>query len=646
MNQALQHLMDFRYADFNARHVFTTKLRLVIYVGYWVLVMAFFPDLLWADKPIMFWISLTFVVTTVCYHFILNERIPYILFIVELMADVAAHTILIYITGGVSSKLFVIYILYCLAGGLIYNWRVSAIIATLAVLFYSGLILSLKLEWVEPFTFFIGVAWFGQPGYQWLLNFILLVASLGVAVYGNSIATYFNKQRERAIEARNVELMALNRISSTIRMVVDFQRVVDEILRNLTRSLGYRAALMLIVDEAASCVRIYVENRRLAKEVSATMGFDLQQLRLPIDDEENPVYQAMKQHKRVLRSDLKDIVGGLVPSIKPELAAQIQEKYGFQKLIAVPLIAEQSLVGALIGLTAAEWLSDEDIAVFERYADQAAVVLDNAALIEKLRKQNVELERVSQVKSEFLATMSHELRTPLTAIIGFSELLLEEVLGRLSSDQKDSLTEVLTNAENLLQLINSLLDLAKIEAGKMDLSIMPVHLGDIAERVHRTVSPLLLKKGHQLEVEVPAELPILYGDERKIQQTLLNLVSNAIKFTGELGQIRIEVRHYDNIEGLDRWADVTDMRFRHGAFEILVKDTGIGIAEKDLSHIFESFRQVDSSFTRNYQGTGLGLGLSQQFVQMHHGVIKAESELGKGSTFCVLLPQGQPPSGD
>jgi signal transduction histidine kinase len=322
----------------------------------------------------------------------------------------------------------------------------------------------------------------------------------------------------------------------------------------------------------------------------------------------------------------------------------VQEKYNFRKLIAVPLIAERTLVGGLVGLTNKDWLTDDEIAAFERYADQVALVLDNALLIEKLRNKNVELERVSRVKSEFLATMSHELRTPLTAIIGFSELLLEEILGDLSSDQKDSLKEVLNNAENLLQLINSLLDLAKIEAGKMELCIMPIDLGDIAERVHRTVAPLAMKKGHRFDVFISEDLPICYGDERKIQQTLLNLVSNAIKFTAEKGLVNIAVRFYPSIKGLKRWESAPDRYFTNGAFEILVADNGIGIDKRDLDYIFESFSQVDSSFTRNYPGTGLGLGLSQQFIRMHHGILKVESELGKGSTLCMLLPRGRMPS--
>lgn len=645
IDQALKKILDFKYADFSDRHVFTTKLRLVIFLGFWALIIAFFPSLLWADQPIMLCVSLTFLVTTICYHFILSEKIPYLLFIIELADDIAAHTILIYVTGGMQSKLYIIYIVYCLSGGLIYNWRVSAVIACLALTFYTGLILVLRFEWLEPFVYQgLAVSWFGRPGYQWFLNLTILAACLGVAVYGNSIATYFSQLRERALEARNRELIALNRVSSMIRSVVSFQRIVNEILRHLTRSLEYAGALVLVVDEPEGKVNVYAEERRLSEEVGDRLGIAVQDLYLPIEDEKNPIYQAAKSHKRILRSELADIIVGVIPRIPPEVARSIQHDYGFRKTISVPLIAERRLVGALVGFSSKEWLTDDDIAAFERYADQAALVLDNAALIERLRSQNIELERVSRVKSDFLATMSHELRTPLTAIIGFSELLLEGVLGELSADQKDSLDEVLGNAENLLQLINSLLDLAKIEAGRMELNVAPVNLGDIADRIQRTVTALLHKKRHQMKVHVQDNLPICYVDERKIQQTLLNLVSNAIKFTDEGGKIAIEVRYYPNIEGIQRWAGVKTRDFREGAFEILVADNGIGIEEKDLQVIFESFRQVDSSFTRNYQGTGLGLALSQQFVQMHHGKMKAESRYGEGTIVGVLLPKGRLPS--
>src|SRR5262249_37330857 len=157
---------------------------------------------------------------------------------------------------------------------------------------------------------------------------------------------------------------------------------------------------------------------------------------------------------------------------------------------------------------------------------------DNAMLIAELKRKNIELERVSRVKSEFLATMSHELRTPLTAIIGFSELLLEDVMGQSNPEQKESLREVLVNGENLLQMINGLLDLAKIESGKMELTLGPVDMAELLERVHRMIASLLQKKNHRYETKVLTKpFPVVYADEKKVQQILLNLLSNAVKFT-------------------------------------------------------------------------------------------------------------------
>lgn len=642
MNNLIRRFVAIRYPDFSERHIFTSKLRLIVFVGFWLLVVLFYPDLLWVKPPIMLWISLTFMATTILYHFILSNRQPYLLFYFEQIADLTAHTLLIYITGGADSHLYLLYILYAIAGGLFYNWQVACLISINAFIIYSGFILADQLGWVPPFPIELrGIQWIGPEGYAWLKNWTLLLVFLPFVIYGNGLASYFTKRRERALDARNRELLVLNRLSSSIRSVIKLQRVVDEILDNLTKAYGFAASFGLLVDNENDKLRLIAEQGEMTEAVSRQLGFPLSSIFLPLNDTTNPVYQAMKEERPLVWPDMSQVVVGCVPPVKPELIQAIQADLGFRTLIAVPMLAERRLVGALVGLSTKEDLTDEDVNAFMRYADQSALVLDNARLIETLRTKNIELERVSRVKSEFLATMSHELRTPLTAIIGFSELLMEEVLGNLNQDQRESLLEVLSNAENLLQLINGLLDLAKIEAGKMEVNLGPTSLVDIVERVQRSVSPLIKKKGLVLEIQVPAEIPSVFADERKIQQTLLNLVSNAIKFTKEGGKIEIGVRYYPSAEGIEGWPGIAAKDFAQGAFELYVSDTGIGIEEKDLEMIFESFRQVDSSSTRNYQGTGLGLALSQQFVEMHHGLIRAESDYGKGSTFKILLPKGQ-----
>jgi len=233
--------------------------------------------------------------------------------------------------------------------------------------------------------------------------------------------------------------------------------------------------------------------------------------------------------------------------------------------------------------------------------------------------------------------MSHELRTPLTAIIGFSELLMEEVMGELNAEQKDSLREVINNGEHLLHLINSILDLAKVEAGKMELSLEDFSLEDLMHEVASSVSPLVKKKQQKFEVKIEGPLPAFHADARKIRQIFLNLLSNAIKFTPESGTITLSARLVKSLPMTAPGASQLPS-CPEGYIAIEVQDTGIGIDEKDVKTIFNVFEQVDSSFTRRYQGTGLGLALTKQFVEMHQGLIWVESQKERGSIFHLLLP--------
>lgn len=621
-------LLDLRYHDFTARHVFSAKLRLVILIGFWSLCLFFFPGILLLKQPVTLIISGTFVLTTVCYYFILRGTWPIFFFILELAADVAAQTVLVYLTGGSQSSFFTIYIIYCAAGGLFYNYRVSAVISFLAIFFYSALLLFIHWGVLSDFSYpFQEVG--GLLGLGQFQNLALLTVFLGVGIYGIWIASHFTKIREKALENKNRELIALNRISSITRSVITIDRVVNDLLRGAREGMRYEAAFLFFQDRDANVIRVYAQkDTPLFKEFVRAAGIDINQLYLTVDNQNNVIYQAMKKKKLIIRNEMTEVVRGLVPTVDKDMVEALQNRFGFRKFVAAPLVAEGKVLGALIGVSKDYWVEPETIRAFEGFTDQAALAIDNAMLIAELKKKNIELERVSRVKSEFLATMSHELRTPLTAIIGFSELLLEEVMGHLGDDQKESLQEILANGENLLQLINSLLDLAKIESGKMELSLGPVSMKDLVERVHKMMSSLIHKKGHKLEIRIPEDFPIVYADERKIQQVLLNLLSNAIKFTPEGGKIGIDIEFVS--------------RDGHEEFRISVSDSGIGIRKKDLGTIFESFRQADSSYTREYQGTGLGLALVKQFVEMHRGRIFVESDVGQGSKFIFSIPSIPP----
>ncbi|HEC33386.1 MAG TPA: response regulator [Chloroflexi bacterium] len=234
------------------------------------------------------------------------------------------------------------------------------------------------------------------------------------------------------------------------------------------------------------------------------------------------------------------------------------------------------------------------------------------------------LTEVDRLKSQFLANMSHELRTPLNSIIGFSRVILKGIDGPLTDLQRQDLEAIYNSGQHLLGLINDILDISKIEAGRMELSFEQMDLADIIGGVMSTAIALVKDKPVELQQSVPVDLPHITGDSRRIRQVLLNLVSNAAKFTDQ-GFIRVEA-----------WADEEFVTVR-------VSDSGMGIPPEKLPRVFEAFTQVDTSPARKHGGTGLGLTISKSFVELHGGQIWAESEVGKGSTFTFVLPIQGPP---
>ena len=237
----------------------------------------------------------------------------------------------------------------------------------------------------------------------------------------------------------------------------------------------------------------------------------------------------------------------------------------------------------------------------------------------RLQWQSQEVERATKLKSEFLASMSHELRTPINALIGYTALLLDGVLGEVAPKQRDALSRGRAAAEHLLALINDILDLAKIEAGKMPLHVTKVSVPDIVQEVAQQIEPMVRKKQLDFVTDVSPDAPALITDRTKVKQVLLNLLSNAVKFTTK-GGVTIKAQPAD------------------GGVRIDVVDTGIGIRPDDLQAIWEDFRQVDQSRTREFGGTGLGLSITRKLLDRLGGSVVVKSVYGEGSTFSVTLP--------
>ncbi|OCC14472.1 diguanylate cyclase/phosphodiesterase (GGDEF & EAL domains) with PAS/PAC sensor(s) [Dissulfuribacter thermophilus] len=237
----------------------------------------------------------------------------------------------------------------------------------------------------------------------------------------------------------------------------------------------------------------------------------------------------------------------------------------------------------------------------------------------ELTEANARLKELDRLKSEFIATMSHELRTPLNSIIGFVGMILKGMSGKINEDQKKQLTVVYRSAKHLLMLINDILDVSRIESGKMEIVVDKIDIKDIVRQVEGTLSQAISQKGLRLIKDIPEEIPEVSSDPKRIFQILLNLVNNAVKFTDE-GEIRITCRFDDS------------------SLEIGVADTGIGIKKEDIDHIFEPFHQVDAGIRRKFEGSGLGLFLCKKLVTLLGGEIWAESEYGKGSKFTFTIP--------
>ena len=300
---------------------------------------------------------------------------------------------------------------------------------------------------------------------------------------------------------------------------------------------------------------------------------------------------------------------------------QILERFGFRASLAVPLLREDHIIGGLVVRRKSTGeFRPEVIELLKTFATQSVLAIQNARLFREIEEKSQQIEAANRHKSEFLANMSHELRTPLNAIIGFSEVLQERLFGELNDKQAEYTDDILTSGRHLFSLINEILDLSKVEAGRMELELATFDLPLAIDNARTFVRERATTHGITLDVKVDERLGDVVGDERKIKQILLNLLSNAVKFTPEGGRIGINARQTD------------------GVVEISVTDTGIGIAPEDQAKVFEEFRQVGSDNAKKIEGTGLGLTLAKKFVELHGGRIWVESEVGKGSTFVFTLP--------
>lgn len=637
---------EMKFPDIRGRHLLTVRLRIFVFLFVWTLFFLLFSAV-WHMAPIVPIIfNLSFLITTLCtYYFALHNKIRISILLLEVFADVIGQTAVIYILGYDSFAPYAIYGLYVIAVGILTGYF-SCLVASTVVLFcFSVLSLLIQTNVLRHFDFMVEqIGMSHVVHFEPFINLILLPISLIVIAYCVHIAHFFSKLREDALENRNNQMVALSHIGATIRHSLNLEQVRTEVLKAVVKGLKFDVCVLAMVEGKKQVIKFYfLKNNYYADKLLEFFGFDFSELSLPLDIDTNSVCLAIRKNKIMVRNNFSELMFGVEPKVEMQKALQAQRNMGFKKFVITPLVAEQKVLGAIIGASTRPFVEDIVIDSLENFANQAAMALESAQLIRDLEEKNQQLIEADKVKSYFLTIMSHELRTPLNAVLGYTEILMDNVLGKLNDEQRKSLSEVLRNGQNLLELINSVLDLAKLESGKMEINVDAFDLSDLAKDVKSSLMPLTAKKGHELNIHVQEGLPPIKADAIKIRQILVNLVGNSIKFTKPNGEIDVFLEYFENAREL--WSkdfkdeDVQPEIQKSPAFLIRVRDNGIGIRKEDLHAIFELFKQADPGYTRNYEGSGLGLALTKQLVLLHQGCIKAESDYGKGAEIKVILPQ-------
>ena len=431
---------------------------------------------------------------------------------------------------------------------------------------------------------------------------------------------------------RNRELERLRHLASTLLAGADLDSLQKEVAQAAAELLEAESGAVTIVVEEGRFLRVSAATGPL----SAATG-----ILLPVDGSLQG--WSVTQETPLVSDNMDEDPRSYHP---PNITIPLKTA------AIVPLRSAGVVVGAVSVYNRLDGrpFSENDLRLLQILGDQVVVGLDRASGLAEtkrselaLRTKNQELQRATVLKSEFMANMSHELRTPLNAIIGFSDLILEGGAGEVSSQQREFLDSVVRNGKHLLSLINSVLDLSKIEAGRMGLSLAVTDIREAITAAVADTASLRSGKGQECTVELDSASLNIVGDGVRIRQILINLLSNASKFTPEGGKIRlIAVRTRAPLrQPLERAGD----KARYVPQEVVwvsVTDEGIGIRREDMPKLFNEFTQVDSSSSRRAQGTGLGLALCKKFVEMHGGTIGADSVFGRGAAFWFLLPADGP----
>jgi GAF domain-containing protein len=445
-----------------------------------------------------------------------------------------------------------------------------------------------------------------RPFTQKQIDLLSTFASQAVIAIENVRLFKELQARTEALTKSVGQLTALGEVGQAISSTLDLETVLKTIVSRAVQLTGLDAGAVYEYEEVTEQFHL-----RAAENMSEEMIELLR--RTPVRKGEGAVggaavarepIQIPETHDESYRSQFREVL----------------IRTGRRALLAVPLMREDHIIGALtVQRNTPGPFAPEVVELLKTFATQSAMAIQNARLFREIAEKSRQLEVASEHKSQFLASMSHELRTPLNALLGFNEMILGDVYGEVPADMRPPLAQMQSSGKHLLRLINNVLDLAKIEAGRMELALADYSVHDVVEGVRSTLQPLAAEKGLQFLAAVPADVPLAHGDCGRITQCLMNLAGNSLKFT-KAGKVEISVA------------------MNNGQLRYCVADTGIGIPRDKIGSLFTEFRQTDATVASEYGGTGLGLSISKKFVEMHGGRIWVESEPGRGSVFTFEVP--------
>ena len=450
----------------------------------------------------------------------------------------------------------------------------------------------LSRPYVEPFT-------------DKQIDLITVFADQAVIAIENARLVRELKEQSAALAASVEELKALAETGQAVSGTLDLTQVLD-LVSSRAMALGQADACGLFRYDRTNRAFVLWRASGLDEDFSERVRH------IRILEVETAMGRAIQQHVPVAVSDIMKLPNW--PLRDAAVGA------GIRSVLVVPLVRAERVFGTLVLMRREQAeFPRRTVDLMQTFANQSVLAIQNARLFREIEDKSRQLEIASQHKSQFLANMSHELRTPLNAVLGYTEMLLDGVYGDVTGEAHEILEYIQANGQHLLALINDVLDLSKIEAGQLALTLDEYAVQGVIEAVASVAQPLAQTKGLDLKVGIAGDLPLGRGDERRLTQALLNLVGNAIKFT-DAGSVTIAATAVGDL------------------LELAVTDTGPGIAPTDQDRIFDAFQQVDNSSTRQKGGTGLGLAISRRIVEMHGGTISVESTLGQGSTFRIRIP--------